>query len=136
MPHLSTNSFGPPIWATLHLLAAAYEPERASDYYQLFKTVARLLPCPECQQHTRAMLNDSTFYHAGVFQNRTTMERFVYDMHRRVAERIHDGTQSIPSFEEVQAKYRACCVNDARQDCEKGCAVDTAPHCRVVFEQK
>jgi len=136
MPNLSADSFGPPVWATFHLLAAAYEPAKAKQYFGFFKSMSQVLPCEECRQHMRTFLNDEGFYNENVFRTRASMELFIYDLHSKVTKLKGGSVDTVPSFVEVQRKYRSTCSDKGKNknECKEGCSMSKAPRCRVVFE--
>lgn len=50
------NFWGPPIWATIHILSIYFRPETTELYKEFFWLLTKLLPCDYCKKNLAAKL--------------------------------------------------------------------------------
>lgn len=50
--------WGPPIWSTIHIMAASYKPSAAFSFKAFLEALPDLLPCPSCGEHLRKNLEE------------------------------------------------------------------------------
>ena len=126
-----TSVWGPALWHVLHTISFNYpvkpSPQQKRDYKKFILSLEKVLPCMYCRDNfskncKKAKLCD------GVFKNRASFSRFIYDLHCAVNKGL--GKPKCDSFSRVRDRYehfRARCVKrktpnkKSRKRKEKGC---------------
>jgi len=117
---MGKDFWGPPVWATIHILAATLKPENSADYVQFLWLLTKLLPCDVCKINLAAKLQkippekymtnnrDAFFY-----------SYLIHDLaNRHISE--HTGQVKVsPPFDDVKAYY----FTHIGEDCEE-CKVE------------
>ena len=106
-PQVSASSpevFGPPLWFSLHVMAAKY-PETPSDKKKeacrrMLEALPDLLPCEDCGDHFKAFTKTSDLEEA--CSGRETFSRFLCSAHNGVTART--GKEIFPC-EDVVERY-------------------------------
>ena len=87
LPSSDPRIFGPPVWASLHLLANNYpavaDAETQRNFRRLLFALARALPCQHCGRHFRAFLRRQNV--AGALDGRQSLVRFLVEAHNSVS---------------------------------------------------
>lgn len=104
LPSTDPRVFGPPIWATLHILSLNY-PVQPTVYEQrrwlrFMLDLAALLPCQHCGNHFRSMLRQSH----GPLRSRDALVSFLLDCHNQVTARTRPEARSF-TLRDLQALY-------------------------------
>lgn len=96
LTELTNDTWGPTIWKLLHILSSRMgdademmDGDAAQAMYFVVNRVHEVLPCLECQNHTRAYLAQVKFDPRGLrgADLRTYVERWLLDFHNAVRER-------------------------------------------------
>jgi len=109
--------WGPPIWTTIHILAATLRPEDADAYEMFLESLTRLLPCDICRQNLIYKLkhyppapylknNEDAFFYS----------YFLHDMVNESASGKEGKVRESPPYEDVKIWY----FDKLSQECE-GC---------------
>jgi FAD-linked sulfhydryl oxidase len=111
----SPEVFGPPLWFSLHTIAAKY-PERpdvatAKACEQLFEALPRLLPCEDCGQHFRTFLEASDLQEA--CSGRERLARLLCHAHNDVNGRLGKEAHSCEDAVERYASSPLCRHSEA-----------------------
>lgn len=120
---LKGKSFwGPPIWQTIHILAATLEPENAQEYKTFLELLTKLLPCKkECCYNLSAKLK--AIPPDAYLTNNHDAFFYSYLLHDMVNEQITNAHPELPpkqspDFDEVKYKmFRA--LSQECKDCSK-----------------
>jgi hypothetical protein len=107
---MQTRAWGPPGWMFLHCIAQNYPqeptPKQKKKYQEFFKLVGDVLPCRYCRESYQQFIKEpSTTLSRTVMKNRTSLSRWLYDIHNKVNKKLE--VKEIPTFEEVTEKYEA-----------------------------
>ena len=118
--------WGPPLWKFLHIMACNYDPKRkinkkySRDIYRDFfeNVLGEILPCRKCRinykgsfRKTIEKMEDGKGERYTVYQNRESMQEFVYNLHNTVNEEVRvqkakmgikKRRKRIPPLEEVR----------------------------------
>lgn len=99
--------WGPPIWTTIHILAATLRPENAAAFKQFLESLVFLLPCERCKVNLKAKLkahppdaylgnnHDAFFY-----------TYLLHDLANNHISSVHPETpKESPSFDDVKSYY-------------------------------
>lgn len=84
MSELKRTTWGPSLWSFLHTTAAALDDPEA--FVALLHTLPRVLPCPECREHSRQYLEQSP--PEVNITDVLTASRYLYDFHNAVNVRL------------------------------------------------
>ena len=117
----SPKVWGPPLWKTLHIMSANYEPNRRVGrtgrrssrcaYERFFDVLGDTLPCAACRANypkSRALAEARLARERGggtPFDSRRNMQRFVYLLHDAV--NMHLGKKSPPFCDVVRKCERS-----------------------------
>lgn len=85
--------WGSPAWVFLHSIALCY-PEHPTEtdkhhYKMFFLSLGYVLPCLDCQEHLLKWLSRNSKKFENAFTNRTSLSKFIIDMHNAVNIRLH-----------------------------------------------
>lgn len=101
-----TYVWGPSLWMTLHTVSFNYpcQPttQQKKQYKRFFDSLKHVLPCGACRNNLLSNLS-STKYSDGVFRNRETLSRWVYELHKCVNAML--GKDTPVSYEDVRHTY-------------------------------
>ncbi len=98
--------WGPPIWTTIHTLAATLNPEDAKDFVKFLHSLTKLLPCEKCRKNLKTKLEKVppepylTNNHDAFF--------YTYLLHDMANEQITQETgvkKESPNFDEIKHFY-------------------------------
>ncbi len=120
----SKNMWGPPIWATIHILAATLRPENGEAYKNLLFSLTKLLPCDYCRDNLLKKLTD----HPPDKYLRNNHDAFFYSylLHDLANQHITEHTPPLqggdnpsdpkisPPFDDVKAYY----FNSLGEECK------------------
>ena len=108
----SQEVFGPMFWTIMHMVAHNFpvlEDDRsnatvAKKYMRFFKSIGDVLPCRSCREHFKKRISGKTCTRLDdkVFQNRTTLARWVWRLHNCVN---RDLGKPVVSFEDSSHMY-------------------------------
>lgn len=125
-----TYVWGPGFWMTLHTISLNYptRPTAAQrrQYRAFFDSLQHVLPCGKCRDNLVNNLT-STQYGKGVFRNRDTLSRWVYDLHTCVNTML--GKTTDVSYDKMRRTYehfRARCGMSDTSDIRSGTKSDLA----------
>jgi len=111
-----TMVWGPCLWHALHTISFNYPvnptPVEKIRYFKFFTSLKDILPCGACRTNCIHNL-DKLNFSIDCFKNRSTLSRFVYDLHELV--NTHLGKTSNLSYDEVRDRFesfRARCLVD------------------------
>lgn len=107
-PEVKGKAFwGPPIWTSIHILAATLRPENADAFKQFLESLTQLLPCEQCKRNLRAKLDahppdpylsnnhDAFFY-----------SYMIHDLANEHISEFHPETpKESPNFDEIKNFY-------------------------------
>jgi len=117
---LSPKCWGPTAWHFLHSVAMGY-PEINTDanialqYKTFFQSLEFVLPCEWCKIHYKNNL--TTLPIDSYLDSRKNLALWVYKFHNLVNGATNVSPSSVPTFDEVYAKYdkfRAPCDNESK----------------------
>jgi len=84
--------WGPPIWTTIHILAATLRPENAKEFEEFLWLLTRLLPCETCKRHLTEKLQK---YPPGPYlTNNHDAFFYSYTLHDMVNEQVNREMES------------------------------------------
>lgn len=99
--------WGPPLWASIHTLAATLRPENAGAFKKYLESLVFLLPCDYCRKNLRKKLDTYppdpylTNNHDAFFYT-----YFLHDLVNKHVSRFHPENRKVsPPFDEVKAFY-------------------------------
>ncbi len=101
------NFWGPPVWSTIHILAATLRPENAEKYEKLLWLIADLIPCDYCGVNLKKKLKD----HPPGPYLRNNNDAFFYsyilhDLANQHITQMHpDESKVSPPFDNVKSYY-------------------------------
>lgn len=102
----SPEVFGPPLWFSLHTMAATYpedpSPAKARACENLFGALPEMLPCEDCGQHFRAFIEKADLSEA-CRGGRRPLARLLCEAHNKVNER--NGKEILPCNEATLRRY-------------------------------
>lgn len=84
MSELKRSVWGPALWTILHTTAATLDDPDA--FVALLQTLPRVLPCPECRQHSVEFMQVSP--PDTVIRDVESASRYVFDFHNAVSQRL------------------------------------------------
>jgi hypothetical protein len=126
-----TSIWGPPMWHVIHTISFNYPvnptKEQMNEYFAFFNNIQNILPCKFCRDNLKKYLINKPLK-MSIFKNRTTLSRWVYDLHEYVNTML--GKKSNLTFEEVRDRFEGfrarCLLNPSKKDnpnnkLEKGC---------------
>ena len=87
---VAADAMGPPLWASIHNIARAYEPtpEKQAAVRAFLQSLAVLLPCSVCAQHFAALAPTARLGSA------YDLLKWTVDTHNAVNARLHKPTLS------------------------------------------
>ena len=108
-----TSVWGPSLWMTLHTVSLNYPTHptatQRKQYKRFFDTLQHVLPCGKCRDNLTSNLC-TTRYGAHVFQNRDTLSRWVYDLHKCVNAMLGKDTPvTYTKMRHTYENFRARC---------------------------
>jgi FAD-linked sulfhydryl oxidase len=111
----SPEVFGPPLWFSLHTIAARY-PERpdaatANACVQVFEALPRLLPCEDCGRHFGAFLQASDLRQA--CGGREALAQLLCHAHNDVNARLGKEAQTCEDMVERYGSSPHCRSTEA-----------------------
>lgn len=114
--------WGPPIWTTIHILAATLRPEDGEVFKVFLESLTRLLPCDICRQNLVYKLQ--TVPPDPYLTNNEDAFFYTYFLHDMVNESVSrdamaagkDKVRESPPYEDVKIFY----FDALSQECE-GC---------------
>ena len=114
----SPEVFGPPLWFSLHTMAARY-PEQpdattAKACVQVFEALPRLLPCADCGQHFRSFLEASDLTEA--CSGREQLAQLLCHAHNTVNARLGKETHACEDVVERYASSPLCRATEEAPD--------------------
>lgn len=125
-PIVGRGFWGPPIWTTLHTLAAAYTPDQAPTFKQYVASLPILLPCEVCRAHL--VINLKKYPLENYLTDRNTLFFWTYLLHDAVnqqitLERPNEAAKRSPDYETIKNYYfknvgdecKACTANAAKR---------------------
>jgi len=133
--------WGSVVWYYLNIIAFGYPeyvpntPEGIqlkNDTYTFFKVLGSMLPCSECKQHYKQNIDFLNL--ANALDNRSSLTKFVYELHNLVNEQTGIPKNLWPSYQEVCDKFNALRSTDCDPtSCSSGpqqfrCKVDIVPN--------
>ena len=137
-----TYVWGPSLWMTLHTVSFNYPchptTQQRKQYKHFFDSLQHVLPCGACRDNLVSNLS-STKYCDSVFQNRETLSKWVYDLHKCVNTML--GKKTKLSYEDVRHTYenfRARCslsnglVGGGRRDASTRRRTRRSPHAQRI----
>lgn len=86
--------WGPPVWTTIHILAATFRPENADAFKTFLECLTKLLPCEECKRNLRAKLD--TVPPDAYLSNNNDAFFYTYLLHDLANEQISSVNPSTP----------------------------------------
>lgn len=99
--------WGPPIWTTIHILAATLRPENANAYVQFLNSLTQLLPCEKCKAHLKEKL--TAFPPEPYLSNNHDAFFYSYMLHDMANEQITQENPATPKespdFDEIKSFY-------------------------------
>jgi hypothetical protein len=101
--------WGPPCWATLHIFAASYTPDKEHAFKMFLESLTKLLPCEICKEHLKANLQKIPVER--YLRNNYTLFLWSYILHDAVNQQhnAHAGPNKIqkrsPDYNEVKDFY-------------------------------
>ena len=119
------NFWGPPIWTTIHILAATLSPETAQYYKTFLECLTHLLPCEQCKRNLAEKLRNHP--PDAYLSNNHDAFFYTYMLHDLAnehisAEHIENGHSELqkesPNYDEIKAFY----FSGLSQEC-KGCGI-------------
>ena len=118
--NMDTRFWGPSGWTLLHSLATHYPSDAKSQdkkhYKDFFDILPKVLPCCYCRDSLRV------YYRSLPFPEHPTsyhLEKWVYDIHRRVNKKLRKQGDVIPpdpTFSAVSKKYQNKSIDRLPQD--------------------
>lgn len=148
-----TFIWGPCVWTFLHIVSLNYRPERKAEYQAFLRALRPVLPCKHCRDNfsanyesaVQAMVTDGLVADEdGVFRDRATFSRFVWELHHQVNLMLKKDLTNEPTFEETRATletFRSRCLTDKeieKRKAEAGCVdpvygADAKARCQINF---
>jgi hypothetical protein len=98
--------WGNATWFMMHVLAEKLRPESQAIIPALLhhlESVCANLPCPDCSEHASGLLATSN---RGAINDRDSLRRFLFELHRRVNERLGKHTPSFDACTELYSRGR------------------------------
>lgn len=100
--------WGPPIWTTLHTLAASYTIDQAPAFRSYVNSLVILLPCDVCRAHL--ILNLKKYPLENYLSDRNSLFFWTYLLHDAVnqqitLERPKEPPKRSPDYETIKAYY-------------------------------
>lgn len=105
------NFFGPPLWMSLHIMAAAFplgkspeETERRLAYKVMLITIIKCLPCKDCRENSRFMikiLQDLDF----MALTRDQLKDIIYTFHNQVNKKLGKKVLSKAELKQMDILY-------------------------------
>lgn len=88
-PNMKTQTWGPPMWKTLHAVSFGYPenpgPSCKNAYKDFFASLKSVLPCSPCRRHYARMISTPTCKLSNkIFRNRNTLTRWLVRLHNTV----------------------------------------------------
>jgi len=109
--------WGPPLWTSIHILAATLRPENAEAFKSFLESLTVLLPCEKCKVNLKAKL--IAYPPDPYLTNNHDAFFYTYFIHDLVNEHVSDyHPKESPDFDEVKNFY----FNGLAQEC-KDCQV-------------
>lgn len=100
------QTWGNATWYMLHVLAEKLRPEERALVPSLLhhiESVCANLPCPDCAEHASRLLATSN---RAAINDRESLRRFLYDLHRHVNERLGKHTPPYETCNELYSRGR------------------------------
>ena len=126
---MMTSVWGPPMWHVLHTISFNYpiDPtvEHKQYYYDFYNNLQNILPCRYCRENLCKNLQKLPL-NKDVFKNRTTLSKWVYDLHEMVNTML--GKKSGLSYNDVRDRYehfRSRCLEDPKKIVHKPSTKET-----------
>ena len=108
-----TNVWGPSMWLTLHTISLNYpcQPTKVQkkQYRTFFDSLQHVLPCGKCRENLGSNFK-CTKYGDHVFDNRETLSKWVYQLHKCVNKML--GKTNSVSYKKMRhtfENFRARC---------------------------
>ena len=76
-----SNFWGPGLWRYIHSLAYTYSDIDYNDLAELFRLIAKTLPCDKCAQHSTKFINDWKREHNPMFSSVDDLQTFINSWH-------------------------------------------------------
>lgn len=108
--------WGPPIWQTIHILAATLKPGNGKAFVEFLRTLTILLPCEVCKENLKAKLEKIP--PEPYLTNNRDAFFYTYLIHDLANTHIteHTGNEKIsPPYEDVKSYY----FRSIGEDCEE-----------------
>lgn len=133
---MMTKIWGPSGWLFLHSITFGYpytinptNPEhidKPTDYANFFHYLGKVMPCRYCRESYQDFIREHPI--EPHLKSRSTLAKWLYDIHNKVNNKLGVPQCNIPSFDEVFHKYenyRAKCAKTTVEERElnktKGC---------------
>ena len=99
--------WGPPLWMTIHTLAATLRPENAETFETFLWTISDLIPCDYCRVNLK---NKLKLYPPGAYlTNNHDAFFYTYFIHDLVNQHVSDKNpmdpKTSPPFDDIKAYY-------------------------------
>jgi hypothetical protein len=110
--------WGPPIWTTVHILAATYKPETREAFVSFLWSLTKLLPCDECKSNLIKKLQSIPIEQ--YLSNNHDAFFLTYILHDSTNEHISDQhpnypPKESPRYDDIKAFY----FNALSQECKE-----------------
>jgi len=104
--------WGPPIWKTIHILAATLRPDNAQAYKQFLESLTELLPCERCKKNLKDKLK--RYPPDPYLSNNQDAFFYSYVLHDLVNQQVEKDS---PNLDDIKSFYFSKLVQECK-DCQ------------------